>query len=440
MASRGKETGRNDEVTGRKGMEGSSGSLRERIRQIASVIGPGIFLMGYIIGTGSVTAMVNAGASYGMSMMWALALSCLFTYVMVVSISRCTIVSGETILHLITMRFGRVVSTFLLIGLMLTVVTSVIGITAIASDIFREWSRFFMPSGDGIHTVISTAGFIGLLYYLFWYGKHGFFMKAMAVVAGIMAISFISSMMLVIPSLEDIVQGMVPGLPSDGVASLALAGLVGTTMASVVIVSRSYLVAEKGWKLKDLKSENRDAILSLVLTFIVSAAIMASAAGTLFVRGIPVRDAIDMVGILQPLAGDFAATLFTLGIIAAALSSLFASYLLGPWMVCDYLNVPRRMDHPYVRAGVLLLAISGFIVPVFGGSPVLLMIASQAISPVIMPLLVILIFVLLNSEKAMGSEYRNPMLLNIGLVVTFIFTLFMSWAGIVGLLDFIAAM
>src|SRR5690606_30276116 len=112
----------------------------------------------------------------------------------------------------------------------------------------------------------------------------------------------------------------------------ALAGLVGTTMASVVIVSRSYLVAEKGWKLKDLKSENRDAILSLVLTFIVSAAIMASAAGTLFVRGIPVRDAIDMVGILQPLAGDFAATLFTLGIIAAALSSLFASYLLGPWM------------------------------------------------------------------------------------------------------------
>src|SRR5690606_28581669 len=104
----------------------------------------------------------------------------------------------------------------------------------------------------------------------------------------------------------------------------------------------------------------------------------------------------DMVGILQPLAGDFAATLFTLGIIAAALSSLFASYLLGPWMVCDYLNVPRRMDHPYVRAGVLLLAISGFIVPVFGGSPVLLMIASQAISPVIMPLLVILIFVLLN--------------------------------------------
>src|SRR5690606_39289870 len=99
-----------------------------------------------------------------------------------------------------------------------------------------------------------------------------------------------------------------------------------------------------------------------------------------------------------------------------------------------------RIYHPFVLADDLLLAISGFHVPVYGGSPVLLMIASQDISTVIMPLMVILIFVLLNSEKAMGSEYRNPMLLNIGLVVTFIFTLCMSWAGIVGLLDFIAAM
>jgi Mn2+/Fe2+ NRAMP family transporter len=230
-------------------------------------------------------------------------------------------------------------------------------------------------------------------------------------------------------------------MPARGEAHLVLAAMVGTTMASVCIVARSYLVAEQGWTLADLATENRDAIVSLSLTLLVSAAIMACAAGTMRPAGIPVERAIDMVKTLEPLSGRFATAVFVTGIVAAALSSLFPNYVLGPWLVCDYLNVPRNMARPAVRMAVVAAAALAFVVPIFGGSPVVVMIASQAISPVVMPLLIVLLLILLNSKSLAGEgrQYKNPLVLSAGLVVTLAFALLVSYSAVLGLWDSIRA-
>ena len=68
-------------------------NMKNIIKKIAlfwATIAPGIFLVGYNIGTGSITTMASAGASYGMTLTWALALSCLFTYVLIIAFSRYT--------------------------------------------------------------------------------------------------------------------------------------------------------------------------------------------------------------------------------------------------------------------------------------------------------------------------------------------------------------
>ncbi len=41
-------------------------------------IGPGIFCIGYTIGTGSVTSMAKAGSEFGMQLLWVLSLSVFF--------------------------------------------------------------------------------------------------------------------------------------------------------------------------------------------------------------------------------------------------------------------------------------------------------------------------------------------------------------------------
>ncbi len=414
----------------------SPSPFKNKLLHLGSSIGPGIFIIGYIIGTGSVTSMASSGAKYGMSMTWALALSCFFTYVMIVSISRSTIVTGQTIIYSFKQQFGRTIAIFIIASLMLSVVTSIMGVMGIATDVVREWTKPLTAGGNGVHPIFSALFFNAVLYYLFWKGTHGFFLRAMAVIVALMGGCFVITMFMVIPEPSEIITGLVPKLPSGANAHFILAGLVGTTMATVCIVTRSYLVSEKGWKLKDLKAENRDAVISLALTFFVSASIIACAAGTMFPRGITVENAIDMVKTLEPLAGRFATSVFVMGIIAAALSSLFPNYCLGPWMICDYLNIPRKMNRKSIRIAVFLIASLGFIVPVFGGKPVIIMIASQAVSPVVMPLLIVFLFILLNSKKVVGN-YKNPLMLNIGLIVTFIFSLFISYSAVMGLMDFL---
>lgn len=406
-----------------------------KIKKFLSSIGPGIFIIGYVVGTGSVTTMASSGARFGMSMTWALALSCFFTYIMIVSISRLTIVSGTTLIHLIRTRFGNLAAIIIIAGLMITVISSIIGITAIASNVFQEWTRLLFGGGQGLHPAVSAIVIIAILYYLFWFGKHRFFMRAMSVIVALMGISFIGSMFMVIPSASDIIRGMIPAIPDGSDSHLILAGLVGTTMASVVLLSRTYLVAEQKWTMKDLKIENRDAIISLALTFLVSGAILAAAAGTMYPRGIVVDKAIDMVKTLEPIAGPVASSVFVIGIIAAAFSSLFPGYLLGPWLVYDYLNLPRNMSRAPVRLAVLGIALLGLIVPVFHGNPVVIMIASQAVSPILMPLLILFVYLLINNKKIVGN-YKNPLILNIGLGLTFIFSLFMAYTAYIGLSGF----
>lgn len=407
-----------------------------RISKFLSSIGPGIFIIGYVIGTGSVTTMASSGARYGMSMTWALALSCFFTYIMIVNISRLTIISGKTLIHLIRSRFGNLAAIIIIAGLMITVISSVIGVTAIAADVFQEWTRMLSPGGEGVHPAISAIIIIAILYYLFWFGKHRFFLRAMSVIVALMGLSFIGSMFMVIPSASDIIKGMIPKIPGGSDSHLILAGLVGTTMAAVVLLSRTYLVAEQKWTLKDLKIENRDAIISLFMTFLVSGAILAAAAGTMYPRGIIVDKAIDMVKTLEPITGPMASSIFVIGIVAAAFSSLFPGYLMGPWLVYDYLNLPRNMSHKPARLAVLCIALMGLIVPVFHGNPVVIMIASQAVSPILMPLLILFVYLLINNKKVVG-DYKNPLILNIGLGLTFIFSLFMAYTAFIGLSGFL---
>jgi len=57
---------------------------------------PGIFLIGYNVGTGSVTAMSKAGANFGMDLLWAVLVSCVMTYYLMSLFSRYTMVTGQT--------------------------------------------------------------------------------------------------------------------------------------------------------------------------------------------------------------------------------------------------------------------------------------------------------------------------------------------------------
>lgn len=72
--------------------------------KLLAIVGPGLFLIGYNIGTGSVTTMASAGSRWGMSLTWTVLLSCLFTFIGIWAFSKYTLVTGDTILYAIMAR------------------------------------------------------------------------------------------------------------------------------------------------------------------------------------------------------------------------------------------------------------------------------------------------------------------------------------------------
>lgn len=416
-------------------MESNSISLSKKIKNKLKSFGPAFFIIGYVVGTGSVTSMVVSGAKFGLSLSWALLLSCFFTYFLIIAISKLTIVSGHTLMYNFKKTFGTSLTIFIIIALAVSIVSSCIGVMGVVAEVTMEWVSV-KTSISFLNGPIISFFFIFLLISLFWTGKHENFIKAMSLMVGFMAVAFIITSIMVVKEAGTSIAEFFPKLPVGGDnTGLLIAGMVGTTMGGVCLASRSILVQEEGWGINDFKTENKDAMSSMILTFFISFAIMVSATGTLYFQGLPVEDATDMMNALGPWAGNFALTLFTLGIIGAGLSSIFPNLLLLPWLIADYTGTERNMKKPLYKLIVVLVALSGLIVPFIGGKPVWILIASQAFSPFIMPLITLFLIILLNKKEVM-KQYKIGLGLNLALWATFIFNCYMLYIALKGFMNF----
>ncbi len=408
--------------------------MYKKIGLFLASIAPGIFLIGYNIGTGSITTMAASGAAYGMTLIWPLLISCIFTFYLVMLFGRYTSITGNTILHSFRFHFGTPVTLLVLASLLISEWISCMGVMSVVTQVVEEWSKPLTRSGNGFNPLISTLIFGAILYFLFWNGKHRIFEKILAIFVGLMGLCFVLTMFMVIPEPAEVIKGLVPKIPNAPGSLLIMAGMVGTTMGAILYVVRSILVQEKGWKKENFKQERRDAIISVSMMFILSVAVMAAAAGTLHPLGLKVDNAIDMVKLLEPLAGRLAISVFVAGIVCAGLSSLFPIILLAPWLFADFNNKPRKMKSTSTRLLVLFGVLLGLVVPIFGGRPVLVMIVSQALTVIATPLVLALMIILYNKKSVMGEDTAGFQT-NGWLAFILLFTIAMAIAGVVGIAE-----
>lgn len=400
---------------------------------------PGIFLLGFNLGTGSVTAMAKAGADYGMSLLWTIVASCLCTFFMINLYGRYTLVTGETALQAFKKHIHPAVGIYFIAALTFGVCGSVMGVMGIVADICFEWSKTAIEGG--IAPIYFAAFFSALVFFIFWNGKTQFFERSLALIVAIMAACFLINFFILMPPPIDMIKGLIPNLPQvqDGSNTgplLVIASMVGTTVFSGLFIIRTTLVKEAGWTLADAKTQRNDAIFAVVMMFLISAAVMAAAAGTLFVEGVGLSRASQMIELLEPLAGLFAASIFAIGIIAAGVSSQFPNVLMLPWLICDYTGAERNMTLPKYRLMVFLISLLGLVVPLFGARPVLVMIVSQAFNAVILPVTVACIFYLANRKDLMGN-HKNGLGANIILSAILAFSLFTSFIAVKGVAQLI---
>jgi Mn2+/Fe2+ NRAMP family transporter len=385
--------------------------------------------------------MAKAGATYGMSLLWTIVASCIATFFMINAYGRFTLVTGETALQAFRRHIHPAVGLFFIVALTAGVSGSVMGVMGIVAEVSSEWSKGLVEGG--IEPIWFAAFFVALVYFIFWNGSTRVFERSLAVIVAVMAACFLLNFFILMPPPVDILKGLVPSLPDVPLDQgkgpfLVIASMVGTTVFSGLFIIRTTLVKEAGWTLEDSRQQRTDAIVAVTMMFIISGSVMAAAAGTLYAEGLGLENASQMIGLLEPLAGSLATTIFVVGIVAAGVSSQFPNVLMLPWLLCDFNQSKRDMTLPRYRVMVLVISLLGLVVPIFGARPVFVMIVSQAFNAVILPVTVACILYLGNRRDLMG-EYRNTAASNVMLAAILLFSLVTSTMGIRGVWQIIAS-
>jgi Mn2+/Fe2+ NRAMP family transporter len=408
----------------------SENKLLRKILLGLTAIGPGLFLIGYNIGTGSVTTMAKSGAEHGMTLTWALVLSCIFTYVLMDAYGKTTLVTGKTALFNIktNFKYGKVLAIYILIALVIGELLALMGIFGIVSDLIREAS-LLLWGGEGFSTLNITIVLVVALYALLWFGRYKSFEKALVFLVILMGISFITVFFMVKPSISELLGGLVPSIPDTPGSLQLIAAMAGTTCSAAVFIMRSTVVAEKGWNIHHLKEEKRDAAVSASMMFFLSLVIMAVSAGTLHVMGLKLNTTIEMISLFEPIGGKVAAFILILGIVGAGISTVFPIVLIAPWLISDYTGKERNIKSPMYRILGLIGILFGFGMQFISTTPPLLMIFSQAFQALILPAVAIPIMILINRKSLMNEQTAGTKM-NFSLIAVILFSFITSYFAI----------
>lgn len=407
----------------------------KRMWLIMLSVGPGIFCIGYTIGTGSVTAMIKSGSEYGLQLLWVLLLSTFFAWILMEAYGRFAVVTGHTAVNSFrnNLKWGKLWAILIIIGVVMGQWSALSGILGLTSNAIYEVARLFFPALDESNywAVLGIAvALITIMYGFLLVGKYSFFEKILVIFVTVMGGSFILSMFMVLPSPVEIAKGLIPSIPPGG--NLMVAAFVGTTMAAPTFIVRPLIVKEKGWGRSNLKEQRRDALSSAIILFVICAAIMIAATGALFHEGIIVTKVLDLVYALEPVAGKFAVAIFMFGAMSAGLSSIFPILMVLPLLIGDYRQGKMDLKSPTFKILGAVACLVGLVVPILGTNPIMAQIATQVASVFILPVVIGGIIVLINRKSLMG-EHKADLFLNIALFAALVFSLAISYTGIIAL-------
>ena len=407
--------------------------MSKLIKAILS-FGPGIFAIGYTIGTGSVTSMIVAGSTFGMELLWVLLLSCLFSGALIYAYGNFALVTGETALHAFKkyLPYGRLIGILIIIGVTFGQWNSLIGILGISSNIIFELMALYFP-GLAEHkygvTIAIAVVVIASMYAILLNGHYTLFEKVLVFFVSIMGVSFIVSLVFVHPLPIEVVRGLVPSIPEVPGGRMMVAAFVGTTMAAATFLSRPLFIQGKGWTMDNQDQQKKDAIIAAILVFIVSGSIMSVAHGALFHKNEPITDVLGMVGALEPIAGKTALTLFFFGTLSAGLSSVFPCLLIAPLLVEDYRSGKLDTQSKQFRIITGVASVLALAIPILGFNPIKGQLMTQVFNVFVLPLVVIGIIVVINNRKLMG-KHAAGYFLNAMLGLAFLFSVLISYNGI----------
>lgn len=362
------------------------------------------------IGPGTITTAASAGAEFGYSLVWALLFSTFACIVLQESSSRLTTVSGLNLGQAIREflfgnYWGRLFAYLVLIAILLGCVAyeagNILGAVAGASLIL-DIPYYWLTITIGVLAVI-----------LFSFGSVNFIARVMGVIVAFMGICFLTTAVIIQPSISDIfVEGVVPTFPVG--SEMLILALIGTTVVPYNIFLGSGIASDQSL------SEMRWSLgIAIGLGGIISIAVLivgASIAGTFTFEALANELAASL--------GEWAAIFLGLGLFAAGFSSAITAPLAAAITAKSMLEKNKNSKKwsesgSNFRAVWIVVLMAGLIFGLIKIQPIPAIILAQALNGIILPLVAIFLLLMVNNLQLLSKETINSLPLNImmGLVV-----------------------
>ncbi|MBI2031309.1 MAG: Nramp family divalent metal transporter [Candidatus Levybacteria bacterium] len=386
-----------------------------RILPVLAIIGPGIISGSVDNDAGGITTYSVAGARFGYSLLWVLFLTTFSLAITQEIGARMGLVTGKGLASLIREKFGlnwtAIVMVILFIANMGTIAAEFAGIAG-ALEIFN------VPRFASVLIAITAV------YFLVTRGNFKRLERIFLVIS-FFYISYIISAFIINPSWGIAVKSLVmPSFQLNNAYILTLMAVVGTTITPWGQFFIQDYVVDKKLSKEDLKIERGDVFLGSFLTNFIAFFIVVATAGTLFAQGINITEAKDAAIALKPLAGNFAAVLFSFGLLNASLFGAALVPVTTSYVITEAFGMESGLNFrvrqaPYFYGLFAFSLVLGGLMVIIPSFPLLtILIVSQALNAVLLLPIFIFLYLLSNDKKILGN-YVNNRLINAVLIITF---------------------
>lgn len=387
------------------------------------LVGPGLIAAATGVGAGDLVATLVAGSRFGYLLLWAAVLGCLLKIILVESVGRWYLASGQTLFQG-WRSLGRWTTVYF--GIYVVIWGFVYGATAMSSTALPLAALF--PSID-MKVFAVLSGLLGLV--LTWVGSYALFEKLIAALVGIMFFAVVGAAVVAAPNLGEIAGGLVPQMPPGSL--FYVLGLAGGVGGSITLAAYGYWLREKGWRQPRWMAVMRlDNTMAYVLTGVFVVSMLIVGAELLHAANIALtgggRGLLDLADVLGERYGRSWAVIFLVGFWAASLSSLIGVWNGVSLMFADFvahLVRPADSDTEIVAPGLHSREARAYMLwltfppmsLLFLDQPFLLIVGYGALGSLFMPFLAVTLLLLMNSRQ-LDPQWRNGLFSNLLLGIT----------------------
>jgi NRAMP (natural resistance-associated macrophage protein)-like metal ion transporter len=369
-----------------------------------SFAGPGIITQAVDNDANGIATYSIAGAHFGYALLWTMPVTIVALVVIQEMAARMGAVTGLGMADLIREQFGVRQTLGIMSVLFLANWANTIGDFA---GVAGSLEIFHIPRAAGVPLVAAGVAILVL--------RGGYRqIERIFLTASALYVVYAISAALARPDWGAVARAaLVPTARADAPYLVLLMAVVGTTIAPWMQFYQQSAVVDKGLTAQDLRLERVDVAVGALITNLVAGFIIVACAATLFPAGIHIERAEDAARALAPLSGRYASLLFALGLFNAAVFSVAIIPLSTAYAVCEAFGWESGLDRTMAEAptfyGIFLfMLVSSAVVVLWPSLPLVrVMVSSQTLNGILLPVVLISMLRLVNSPRLMGAHVNG---------------------------------